>query len=201
MRGRGCRGRPQRGSTYILMGASRPARGFARLRTPLPQRLMRAAARASTSGSSPTARSDGRNNINVAAGIAVVIAWRSVWASEPDTGYRLTGGVPARRAPGGVQRILLPFTGQAISRRAFEAAVRLAQAENATLMPAFLARVPRNLPLDSPLPAPAGTGCRCSRRSSRGAAAEGIPVDCGSPADGPTATPCRRLLEQEPSTA
>ncbi len=27
-------------STYILMGASRPARGFARLRTPLPQRLM-----------------------------------------------------------------------------------------------------------------------------------------------------------------
>jgi len=28
------------GSTYILMGRSRPARGFARLRTPLPQRLM-----------------------------------------------------------------------------------------------------------------------------------------------------------------
>ena len=27
-------------STYILMGASRPARGLARLRTPLPQRLM-----------------------------------------------------------------------------------------------------------------------------------------------------------------
>jgi two-component system, OmpR family, sensor histidine kinase KdpD len=30
----------QRGSTYILMGAARPARGIARLRTPLPQRLM-----------------------------------------------------------------------------------------------------------------------------------------------------------------
>ena len=29
-----------RGSTYILMGASRPARGLARLRTPLPQQLM-----------------------------------------------------------------------------------------------------------------------------------------------------------------
>ncbi|MCW3019003.1 MAG: histidine kinase, partial [Solirubrobacterales bacterium] len=28
------------GSTYILLGASRPARGLARLRTPLPQRLM-----------------------------------------------------------------------------------------------------------------------------------------------------------------
>jgi two-component system, OmpR family, sensor histidine kinase KdpD len=30
----------ERGSTYILMGASRPLRGIARLRTPLPQRLM-----------------------------------------------------------------------------------------------------------------------------------------------------------------
>jgi two-component system sensor histidine kinase KdpD len=28
------------GSTYILMGRSRPARGLARLRVPLPQRLM-----------------------------------------------------------------------------------------------------------------------------------------------------------------
>jgi two-component system sensor histidine kinase KdpD len=27
-------------STYLLMGRSRPARGIARLRTPLPQRLM-----------------------------------------------------------------------------------------------------------------------------------------------------------------
>ncbi len=30
----------ERGTTYILMGASRPSRGVARLRTPLPQRLM-----------------------------------------------------------------------------------------------------------------------------------------------------------------
>ena len=30
----------EQGSTYILMGASRPTRGLARLRTPLPQRLM-----------------------------------------------------------------------------------------------------------------------------------------------------------------
>jgi two-component system sensor histidine kinase KdpD len=27
-------------STYVVMGRSRPARGIARLRTPLPQRLM-----------------------------------------------------------------------------------------------------------------------------------------------------------------
>ncbi len=30
----------RRGTTYILLGSSRPARGLARLRVPLPQRLM-----------------------------------------------------------------------------------------------------------------------------------------------------------------
>jgi len=44
------------------------------------------------------------------------------------------------------ERILLPFTSQAISRRAFQAAIRLAHAEGATVVPAFLARVPRTLP-------------------------------------------------------
>jgi two-component system sensor histidine kinase KdpD len=33
----------ERGTTYILLGASRPARGLARLREPLPQRLARLA--------------------------------------------------------------------------------------------------------------------------------------------------------------
>jgi nucleotide-binding universal stress UspA family protein len=54
--------------------------------------------------------------------------------------------------PDNVRRILLPFTGSAISRRAFDAAVRLARVEGATLMPCYLATVPLNLPLDAPLP-------------------------------------------------
>ncbi|HET6506129.1 MAG TPA: universal stress protein [Baekduia sp.] len=55
--------------------------------------------------------------------------------------------------PEAVRRILLPFTGSSISRRAFDAAVRLARVENATLMPCYLATVPLNLPLDAALPA------------------------------------------------
>ena len=55
--------------------------------------------------------------------------------------------------PDAVGRILLPFTGTSISRRAFDAAVRLARVENATLMPCYLATVPLNLPLDAALPA------------------------------------------------
>src|SRR6185503_3086623 len=47
-----------------------------------------------------------------------------------------------------VHHILLPFTGTEISRRAVDAALRLAKAEGATLMPAYLVAVPKTLPLD-----------------------------------------------------
>ncbi len=50
-----------------------------------------------------------------------------------------------------VTRILLPFTGDAISRRALDAAIRLARAEHSTLVPAYLASVPLRLSLDAPL--------------------------------------------------
>lgn len=52
----------------------------------------------------------------------------------------------------GAGRILFPFTGSDLSLSALDAAIRLAKAESATLVPAFLAVVPRNLPLASPLP-------------------------------------------------
>ena len=55
----------------------------------------------------------------------------------------------AARGAGPVRRILLPFTGTSISRRALDAAVRLAGAEGATLVPAYLAPVPMHLPLDA----------------------------------------------------
>jgi nucleotide-binding universal stress UspA family protein len=65
-------------------------------------------------------------------------------------GRRLRARGP--RGAGTVRRILLPFSGTTISRRALDAALRLAKAEDALLMPAFLATVPRTLPLDAPLP-------------------------------------------------
>ena len=48
--------------------------------------------------------------------------------------------------------ILFPFVAAALSPRALDAALRLAHAEGATLVPVFLARVPLHLPLDAPLP-------------------------------------------------
>jgi len=62
-----------------------------------------------------------------------------------------TRRTPERR-PTTSRRILFPFVGEGLSERALEAALRLAAAENATLVPVFLAQVPLDLPLDTPLP-------------------------------------------------
>jgi nucleotide-binding universal stress UspA family protein len=90
--------------------------------------------------------------VAAAGGAGAVVSGRRRWAPRP----RANGDGLARRDCGGgdaVRRILLPFTGSSISRRAFDAAIRLARVENATLMPCYLATVPLNLPLDAALPA------------------------------------------------
>lgn len=103
----------------------------------------------------------------------------------------------ARDAGPAVRTILLPFTGQAISQRAFEAAVRLAQAEHATIMPAFLARVPRTLPIDSPLPAQCASGMPLLETVEQQAAAQGLSVDSRVARGRTYRDALRRLLDQE----
>jgi hypothetical protein len=94
-------------------------------------------------------------------------------------------------------RILLPFTNQAISRRAVEAAIRLAQAEGSTIVPAFLARVPRNLPIESPLPAACAVGMPLLEAIEQRVAAEGIPVDARVSRGRTYRDALERLLAQE----
>jgi hypothetical protein len=94
-------------------------------------------------------------------------------------------------------RILLPFTNQAISRRAFEAAIRLAHAEGSTIVPAFLARVPRNLPIESPLPAACAIGMPLLEAIEQRATAEGIPVDSRVSRGRTYRDALERLLSQE----
>lgn len=83
----------------------------------------------------------------------------------------------APRLPRGTRRILLPFTGTAISRRAFDAAVRLARVEEATIMPAYLARVPRQLALDAPLPAQCLQAMPLLEAIEQRASSQGVAVD------------------------
>ena len=79
--------------------------------------------------------------------------------------------------PPGAQRILLPFVASALSQRALDAALRLARAEDATLLPVFLARVPLTLPLDAPLPRQAAVCMPLQDAIEQRAAAFGVPVD------------------------
>lgn len=50
-----------------------------------------------------------------------------------------------------MSRIAFPFTGEGLSEPALAAALRLARAEGATLMPVYLALVPLRLEMDVPL--------------------------------------------------
>jgi hypothetical protein len=79
--------------------------------------------------------------------------------------------------PQAIHRILLPFTGIAISRRAVDAALRLARAEEATLMPAYLAAVPKRLPLDCSIPAEAAKAMPMLEAIEQRATSQGVEVD------------------------
>ena len=107
------------------------------------------------------------------------------------------GRLPTRNRPQPVRRILLPFTGQGISKRAFEAAVRLAKAENATIMPAFLARVPRQLPLDSSLPVQCEDSMPLLEAIEQNVTSQGVSVDSRIARGRSYRDALRRLLADE----
>jgi nucleotide-binding universal stress UspA family protein len=79
--------------------------------------------------------------------------------------------------PDAVHQILLPFTGTEVSRRALDAALRLARAEDATLMPAYLAQVPKSLPLECAIPNEASRAMPMLEAIEQRATAQGVPVD------------------------
>jgi nucleotide-binding universal stress UspA family protein len=84
---------------------------------------------------------------------------------------------PKRLPSAGAARILFPFMAGALSQRALDAALRLARAEDATLVPVFLARVSMHLPIDTPLPGQSGLALSLQEAIEQRAAAWGVPVD------------------------
>jgi hypothetical protein len=75
------------------------------------------------------------------------------------------------------RRILFPFVAEDLSSRALTAALRLAGAEGATLVPVFLARVSLDLPLDTPLPRQCSMGVPLLDAIEQRATEAGVPVD------------------------
>jgi nucleotide-binding universal stress UspA family protein len=99
--------------------------------------------------------------------------------------------------PEEIHRILLPFTGTAISRRAVDAALRLARAEGAVLMPAYLAEVPKQLPLDCAIPAEAAKAMPMLEAIEQRAASQDVAVDSRVERGRSYRHALKRLLEDE----
>jgi len=90
----------------------------------------------------------------------------------------LRGRRARREAPApGPNRILFPFLGRALSGPALESALRLARAEGATLVPVYLAEVPRHLPLDVALPRQSGIALELLEAVEQRATRCGVAVD------------------------
>lgn len=85
---------------------------------------------------------------------------------------RIRGEVPPT-----TRRILFPFVAHGLAPRALDAALRLAHAEDASLVPVFLARVPLYLPLDAALPRQSAIAIPLQEAIEQRAAVFGVPVD------------------------
>jgi hypothetical protein len=133
--------------------------------------------------------------------IVIVILLAAVLAL---VALRLRGGVGIRgrrsSAPApssGTTRILFPFVAHALAPRALDAALRLARAEEATLVPVFLARVSLQLPLDAPLPRQSRLAIPMQDAIEQRAAKFGVPVDSRIERGRSYRHALRKTIEQE----
>lgn len=90
----------------------------------------------------------------------------------------LRSRLPRRlRAPRKARRILLPFTGSTLDPTVLDAAIRIARAEDAVLVPAYLLRVPLEYSEDSPLTKEVGVAMPLLEAVEHTALRCGVPVD------------------------
>ena len=87
-----------------------------------------------------------------------------------------------RRTPGTAQassprRVLVPFTGGALEPTVLAAAIRIARAEEATLVPAYLLVVPLELPPDAAVQQQVGVAMPLLEAVENAALRAGVPVD------------------------
>lgn len=127
--------------------------------------------------------------VAIAIVVALAIAGAAYWALR-------VRERPATAAPG-ARRILFPFVGAELSKSALDAALRLARAENATLVAAYLAEVPLTLPLDCALPTQGKEAVPILEAIEQRAARSGVAVDTRIERGRTTRHALAELLEHE----
>jgi hypothetical protein len=121
------------------------------------------------------------------AGLAAVLTITLVMRS----GFRL------RRPRAGARRVLVPFTGGTLDPTVLEAAIRLAQAEEATLVPAYLLLVPLRYAEDSPLRDEVAVALPLLEAVEHAALRAGVPVDARIEKGRTPTHALRRLWDEE----
>jgi nucleotide-binding universal stress UspA family protein len=119
-------------------------------------------------------------------GALAVLGWRRHDAERAP--HRITP--PARR-------ILFPFVGGHFSKSALDAALRIARAESATLVPAYIATVPLQLNLDAPIPAACESAMPLLEAVEQRAARLRVPVDARIETGRTPRHAVQRLVEEE----
>lgn len=74
-------------------------------------------------------------------------------------------------------KVLVPFTGGALDERVLAAAIRIARAEDATLVPAYLIVVPLDLAEDAPMQSEVAVAMPLLEAIEHAALRAGVPVD------------------------
>jgi len=128
--------------------------------------------------------------------IAAVIALAGLAAV---LGIALMGrsGFRLRRPHTGANRILVPFTGGNLDKTVLDAAIKLAQAESATLVPAYLLLVPLRYAEDSPLRDEVAVALPLLEAVEHAALRAGVPVDARIEKGRSTTHALRRLWDVE----
>jgi len=108
-----------------------------------------------------------------------------------------TRGVHLRRPKAGARRILVPFTGGRLDPTVLAAAIRIAHAQDATLVPAYLLRVPLQYQEDSPLANEVEVALPLLEAVEHAALRDGVPVDARIEKGRTPTHALRRLWEVE----
>jgi hypothetical protein len=82
-----------------------------------------------------------------------------------------------RQQPAGSRRILVPFTRGHLEPTVLDAAIRIARAEEATLVPAYLILIPLQFSLDAPMSQECAMAIPLLEAVEHAASRAGVPVD------------------------
>jgi hypothetical protein len=97
----------------------------------------------------------------------------------------------------GAGRVLVPFTGGGLDPRVLAAGIRIARAEDATLVPAYLIVVPLEQPEDAPMQAQVTTAMPLLEAVEHAALRAGVPVDARVESGRTPVHALRRLWDSE----